>query len=149
MTAAWVEAAVFIPFIPTEKESSMKRYAPLLALVLLAGCDKDKPGTTETTGALTPANNTKLNGRDNGTTLTPIDQSNSADDLATVAQVRKALMADDTLSMDAKNVKVIVSDGAITLRGPVKTDEERKTVERTTMQLAGSNRVESQLEVER
>ena len=58
-------------------------------------------------------------------------------------------MASDGLSMDAKNVKVVTNQGVVTLRGPVKNDAERATVEQIAKNYAGANRVDNQVEVAR
>src|SRR5450432_258916 len=92
----------------------------------LAACDKAPTDTTQTPGATvtaaTAADNTKVNDRDkDGLTTTPFDQKNNAADTQITAAVRRLLMADDTLSTDAKNVKVITQDANVVLRGPVKT----------------------------
>jgi len=81
--------------------------APILMLCLLlaASCKDNATDTTSTTAATAPADNTKINARDRNPTVTPVDQGNNAADLQTTQQIRKALMADDTLSSDAKNVK--------------------------------------------
>lgn len=75
------------------------------------------------------ADNTEKNKRDqSGETLTPIDQSNDPADLKMTAEIRKMLIADDSLSALAKNVKVITVEGVVTLRGPVETEKEKVTV---------------------
>lgn len=68
----------------------------------------------------TDADNTARNERDeNGQTLTPGDQSSEPRDLAITTRIREALVADDTLGTNAKNIKVIAVNGHVTLRGPV------------------------------
>ena len=70
--------------------------------------------------AQTAPDNTARNVRDrDGTTLTPGDQSESKADLALTQRIRQAIVADDSLSTTAHNVKIITSDGVVTLRGPV------------------------------
>jgi osmotically-inducible protein OsmY len=49
-------------------------------------------------------------------------------DRVAAAQIRRALCADDLLSLYAQNVKVIVSGGVVTLVGPVRSDAERQAV---------------------
>lgn len=112
-----------------------------LAPLTMGGCDKksDEAGPA--------ADNTKLNERDRGKSITPIDQGNSQADIDTTANIRKALLASDGLSMDAKNVKVITNQGLITLRGPVKNNAERAIVQQIVKNYAGANRVDDQLEV--
>jgi hyperosmotically inducible periplasmic protein len=133
----------------------MKRYSWLLAAAFLAApvaCQKtdDGPQGTMSQQKGTPpaADNTKVNERDPSSALpTPMDQGNNAGDLDTTQRIRKALVADDSLSSEAKNVKIITSDGVVSLRGPVKTDAERRTIEAAARQAAGSNRVEDHLDV--
>ena len=62
-------------------------------------------------------------------------------------QIRKSLMADKSLSTDAHNVKVISNNGEVTLRGPVRSEDERKTVEAKAIEVAGAGHVNNQLEI--
>jgi len=122
----------------------MKSYLwiAVASIGLLAACDK--PADDKGRPA---ADNTKVNERDKDKTVTPLDQGNSQADLDTTQSIRKAVVADDTLSTDAKNVKIITNNGVVTLRGPVKSDAERSAVEAVAKKNAGANRVDSQLEV--
>jgi hyperosmotically inducible protein len=54
------------------------------------------------------------------------DQTNA--DRLTTAGVRKAIVADKKLSTYAHNVKIITHDGHVTLKGPVKSEEEKQQV---------------------
>jgi osmotically-inducible protein OsmY len=95
------------------------------------------------------ADNTGKNVRDREErTLTPMDQSNKKEDLDVTANIRKALMDDDTLSTNGRNVKVITRDGVVTLRGPVDSDQERVAIARTAQSIAGVRRVDNQLEID-
>jgi len=77
---------------------------------------------TAATPSQTAPDNTGRNVRDRGgDTLTPGDQSNTKADLTLTQQIRKALMADKSLSTNAKNIKIITANGVVTLRGPVNT----------------------------
>jgi osmotically-inducible protein OsmY len=94
------------------------------------------------------ADNTSINQRDRGNeTLTPIDQSNKPSDLKMTREIRRAIVKDNDLSIDAKNVKIITIDGAVTLRGPVKTEQEKADIAAKAAQLAGDSNVHNQLEV--
>ena len=133
--------------------STLLLVAPLL-LSLAVACDKsNQTDTTHTTGGTVPAgatpssnDNTGLNARDNGSALTPFDQSNRQADLDTTQDIRKALIADDSLSADAKNVKIITNDGIVTLRGPVKDDGERARVELMARKAAETDRIVNELD---
>lgn len=94
------------------------------------------------------ADNTGKNVRDRDPdALTPGDQSNDAADIAITAQVRKKLVANDALSTNAHNVKVITRSGVVTLRGPVNTPEEKLAVVTTAQKVPGVAQVNDQLEV--
>ena len=95
------------------------------------------------------ADNTGKNVRDRGETVTPTDQGGSAADRELTANIRKAIVDDDNLSMNAKNVKIVTRDGQVTLRGPVKSTEEKAAIEAKATQVAGVKRVDNQLEIER
>jgi hypothetical protein len=92
--------------------------------------------------------NTKVNERDrNDQTLTPMDQRNNETDLKITQQIRKAVMGNSTLSFTAKNVKIITIGGKVTLRGPVKTAQERTAIEDAARKVAGVTQVDNQIEV--
>jgi hyperosmotically inducible periplasmic protein len=99
-----------------------------------------------------PANsapdNSVQNERDrNHATLTPMDQSSKPEDIDISKRIRRALVKDASLSTEAKNIKIITIDGAVTLRGPVKTDHEKAAIVATATQLAGASPVRDELEV--
>ncbi len=97
----------------------------------------------------TPADNSGRNIRDrSGETKTSGDQSNSSGDIDITAAIRRAVMKDDSLSTTAKNVKIITADGVVTLRGPVKTAQEKATIAKLAEANAGGAKVMDQLEVE-
>jgi osmotically-inducible protein OsmY len=94
------------------------------------------------------ADNTAKNARDrSGETKTSGDQSNSSADLKTTQAIRQALMKDSALSATAKNIKVITTNGHVTLRGPVRTSQEKAKVDQLAKSAAGGAQIEDQLEV--
>jgi len=52
-----------------------------------------------------------------------------------------------SLSMDAKNVKIIARDGKVTLKGPVDSQQEKDTVVNMAAEIAGKDKVSDQIEV--
>lgn len=95
-----------------------------------------------------PADNTGKNVRDRGgDTLTSGNQSGSKPDMRITQTIRKAIVADKTLSTDAHNVKIITVDGVVTLRGPVKSTAEKSRIAAKAKHVAGVRRVDNQLEV--
>ena len=98
--------------------------------------------------AQTPADNTKVNTRDRAKDAVTADQQkeNSSDrDLA--RKIRQSLMKDKGLSSYAHNVKVIAQDGQVTLKGPVRSDEESRNVEAKATEVAGAGHVTNQMSV--
>ena len=96
----------------------------------------------------TEADNTKRNASEqNKDTETAEKQSNSKDDLALTQKIRQAVMKDGSLSMNAKNVKIIAQDGKITLKGPVDSQKEKDTIGTEAGEIAGKDKVDNQLEV--
>jgi hyperosmotically inducible periplasmic protein len=94
------------------------------------------------------ADNTAQNERDRKhEEVVPLDQSNRSDDLDTTKRIRQAIMADKSLSLDAHNVKVITANGHVTLRGPVKTEDEKRIVCALAVEVATAENVENKLEV--
>jgi hyperosmotically inducible protein len=92
--------------------------------------------------------NTAKNRRDRSSqTKTSENQSNSPADLKITAAIRRALMKDGGLSMTAKNIKIITADGLVTLRGPVKTAEEKTKIDQLAKSAAPGAKIDDQLEV--
>ena len=114
----------------------------ILALLLLApACDKSD-------AADKPADNTKTNERDrDDATKTPGDQSEDKADIDITASIRKQVVGNDDLSSDAKNAKIITDSGVVTLRGPVKSEDEKTTIGGYAQNTAGVTKVDNQLEV--
>ena len=109
---------------------------------------KPTPRDPATASDATEADNTKRNSSEqNKNTETSEKQSNSKDDLALTQKVRQAVMKDSSLSMNAKNVKIIAQDGKITLKGPVDSQQEKDTIGTEAEGIAGKDKVDNQLEV--
>ena len=107
-----------------------------VSLAAMASDDKTKP------------DNTAINERDRSReTQTSGDQSNSSADLKITQAIRQALMKDGELSTTAKNIKVITANGHVTLRGPVKTAQEKAKIDQLAKSAAGGAHVDDQLDV--
>jgi hyperosmotically inducible periplasmic protein len=94
------------------------------------------------------ADNTAQNeGATRNDAVTPQKQGNSKSDVTVLAEVRKSVMAQKELSMDAKNVKILYSKGLVTLRGPVDSDEEKAKVEELAKACSGVTAVKNMITV--
>jgi len=92
--------------------------------------------------------NTKVNTRDRAASAKTADQqSNQKADLDLAKQIRQAIVADKSLSTYAHNIKVITSDGNVTLKGPVHTAAEKSAVEAKSVEIAGAGKVSNQISV--
>lgn len=113
----------------------------------ITGCDNTAHSTPNTTKPSTAADNTSINKRDRDhTAKTPIDQKENKQDINLTADIRKHVVASE-MSTDAKNVKIITENGRVTLRGPVKTLDEKKKIEAIATDVAGADKVNDQLEI--
>ena len=107
-----------------------------VTLAAMAADDKTKP------------DNTAINERDRSReTQTSGDQSNSSADLKITQAIRQVLMNDSELSTTAKNVKIITNNGQVTLRGPVKTAQEKAKIDQLAKSAASGAKIDDQLEV--
>jgi len=94
--------------------------------------------------------NTAHNDRDKtGDTLTPEDQSNDPADIKITANIRRALVGDDKLSTNAKNVKIITVGGAVTLRGTVDSEEEKTQIGEKAKAIEGIKEVKNDIEIQK
>ena len=95
-----------------------------------------------------PADNTKVNQRDqNANEPTADQQKGQSSDRDITQQIRRAIMKDKTLSTYAHNVKIITQNGQVTLKGPVRSDDEKRAIEAKAAQIAGEDKVTSELDV--
>jgi len=99
-------------------------------------------------GAQTPPDNTKVNKGDQAKGATTADQQKeNASDRGITQKIRRALMDDKSLSTYAHNVKVVTQDGQVTLKGPVRSEDEKKSVEAKATEVAGAGHVINQLSI--
>jgi hyperosmotically inducible protein len=78
---------------------------------------------------------------------TPIDQNENQKDIGITAKIRKRVV-DTKMSVNAQNVKIITQDGRVTLRGPVKSADEKERIAGIAEEVAGNGNVDNQIEVE-
>jgi hyperosmotically inducible protein len=93
----------------------------------------------------TPPDNTKQNKDQTGPTAD--QQKMDPADRAITQKIRKAIHEDNTLSVYGHNIKVITRDGKVTLRGPVRSQEDKSNIEAKAVAVAGQDNVTDQLEI--
>ncbi len=128
----------------------------LVALMSLAGCQRDNEprvtptsSTNRTDSTNTQPDNTGRNEVDRtGDTKTPFDQSESSSAIKITADIRRAIMDDDSMSFNAQNCKIMTDkSGVVTLRGVVNSQAEKNSIDAMAKATAGVARVDNQLEI--
>ncbi len=107
-------------------------------------------GFTLTSGALVPpsaqtAPDNSAQNKDQG--LTADNQANAKADRMTTANIRKAIIADKSLSNYAHNIKIITVNGAVTLKGPVASEEEKAKVASDAAGVVSADKITNNLTV--
>jgi hyperosmotically inducible protein len=98
--------------------------------------------------ASTAPDNTKVNDRDRNAHEPNADQQkDNRSDLDITKQIRQAVEKDKSLSTYAHNVKIITQNGLVTIKGPVRSEEEKRAVEAKAVEIAGFGKVNNQLDV--
>jgi hyperosmotically inducible protein len=117
-----------------------------VAVLLAGGAAAFLPGQDKDTAP--KPDNTRVNQADRSKDAPTADQQkDNKSDWETTRQIRKALVGDKSLSTYAHNVKVISQNGTVTLKGPVKSEDEKKTVEAKAAEVAGASNVKSEITV--
>lgn len=116
----------------------------MLVLVILGGLAFAQQDNSQPV----PADNTKVNQRDrNQNEPTADQQKENSNDRELARQIRRAIVKDKSLSTDAHNVKIIAQNGSVTLKGAVKSDEEKQAIESKATEIAGAGKVSNELQV--
>jgi hyperosmotically inducible protein len=128
----------------------MPRYHSLYSTCLAAGLLSAAWVSTGTSAAASlqdkpaAADNSKQNKKAGPTAD---NQKNAKDDRTLAQNVRKAIMDDKTLSTYAHNVKVVAAGGTVTLRGPVRSADEKSAIEAKASEVAGAGNVKNEITI--
>jgi hyperosmotically inducible periplasmic protein len=121
-------------------------------LIILGAClalGASIPASTTHQDAQQPAaDNSKTNRRDqNSTTPTADQQKMNPADRDLTKKIRASVNSDKSLSTYAHNIKIISQGGKVTLRGPVRSADEKAAIEAKASEIAGGGNVTNLLEV--
>jgi hyperosmotically inducible protein len=123
-----------------------------LILALAATSFSAQPQTSPSSTSAPPstaADNTRVNQQDrSGQTMTPTSQPNDRTDIILVAAVRRAVVNNKSLSDAARNIKIMAANGAVTLRGVVKNQDEKASVDTTVKGVSGVDSVDNELTIQ-
>lgn len=148
----------------------MKQLIVISALAIVVGCNNSMNPNSGTTPASTDnsvtaqkpisdsANthsripdltNTAINERDRSAEAkTPLDQNENQKDIDITARIRADVVKQKEMSTNGHNCKIITQDGKVTLRGPVKSEDEKKQIGQIAIDVAGADNVANLLEVQ-
>jgi hyperosmotically inducible periplasmic protein len=121
--------------------SKVKLHLAWMIVLLVGSCPLlgQEPGKSD---------NTRVNKRDrSGEQVTADQQKQNSSDLELTRQIRRSITKDKSLSTYAHNVKIIAQNGTVTLKGPVRSEEERKAIESKAVEVAGVSNVKNELDV--
>ncbi|MGB8888418.1 MAG: BON domain-containing protein [Candidatus Korobacteraceae bacterium] len=115
----------------------------LFLLVMVPVWAQDTSGASQAAG-----DNSKVNQQDRQSSAPTADQQkNDSADLQLSREIRQSLIKDKSLSTYAHNLKVISQNGKVTLKGPVRSEDERDAVLAKATQVAGEANVNDEMTV--
>ena len=93
----------------------------------------------------TPDNS--ANNRTQNQSKTADQQKNNTSDRELTTKIRRAIISDKSLSTYGHNVKIIVTGGAVTLKGPVHSDAEKQNIAAKAADVVGQDKVTNEITV--
>lgn len=123
----------------------------LLGTSALAGAPEPSSSKSKVDAGtkVTDPSNSANNERHNGPAEATADrQSNEKSDLDLTAKIRRSIVSDKSLSVSAHNVKIVAQNGQVTLKGPVRSEAEKNTIEQRASSIAGQPNVKNELDVQ-
>ena len=118
------------------------------AAALLGSAVMAAPQPRQDNGQQTAPDNSKTNKRDRDKNSPTADrQKMNPTDRDLAKRIRSAITDDKSLSTYAHNIKIVAQDGKVTLKGPVRSEEEKSAIETKATEVAGAGNVINQLEV--
>ena len=127
---------------------SNKRIASMLSGAMMAASLSIGPLQAVQNTSAKPPDNTHTNKRDKSQSEPTADQGkNNLSDRQLMSHIRRDVTKDKALSTYAHNVKIIAEHGKVTLKGPVRSDDEKRTIEQYARKYAGDGNVTNELDI--
>ena len=122
-----------------------KRFTRAIQVLLLSSACMLAAGPT---GAQTAPDNTKVNKADRAKgSVTADQQKETPADRELTKKIRDAVVSDKDLSTYAHNVKIVTQNGQVTLKGPVRSEAEKKSIAAKATEIAGAGKVTNEITV--
>ncbi len=126
----------------------VKGFVFIGAAALLGSALMAAPQPRQDNGQQSAPDNSKTNKRDRDKSSPTADrQKMNPTDRDLAKRIRSAIVDDKSLSTYAHNIKIVAQDGKVTLKGPVRSEEEKSAIETKVTEVAGAGNVINQLEV--
>jgi hyperosmotically inducible periplasmic protein len=129
-----------------EQGSIRFRFTRIVLTAMLAGSFCATVPALALAQEATPPDNTKAN-KDDQSGLTAEQQKENSSDRDITRRIRQAIQKDKSLSTYAHNVKIITQSGVVTLKGPVRSDDEKSVIAGKAAEVVGESNVKNQLTV--
>jgi hyperosmotically inducible periplasmic protein len=135
----------------SQEGAQMKHFSKVVLSMMVVGflltVAAPRSSAQDSSAAPQP-DNTKMNSQDrNQAQPTADQQKENRPDREITRDIRRSLAQDPALSTYAHNVKIITQNGMVTLKGPVRSEDEKNAIEAKAAEVAGKDKVTSQLEV--
>jgi hyperosmotically inducible protein len=121
---------------------------PLMMLALLLSAGSTALVSAQSTDTKKPDNTANNKGDQKPGAVTADQQKSNATDRDLTARIRRSIMANKSLSAYAHNIKIVSQNAIVTLKGPVRSDDEVRTIMASAVEIAGADNVVNQLIVQ-
>jgi len=124
----------------------IKKFGLIVSILSLALWSS--PSFAGKDSANSKSDNSKVNQRDRSAdALTADQQSNSEGDTELTRRIREDLMKIKDLSVYGQNVKIITVDGKVTVKGPVRSQDEENSILKSARSFAGASNVNNEMAI--
>jgi hyperosmotically inducible periplasmic protein len=120
---------------------------PMLLLAAQGASSQTLPAEHPSTSPSAP-DNTKSNAEDPANRSQSVDrQSNSTAEVDVTKRIRQSIVADKSLSTSGHNVKILSNKGMVTLKGVVRSDDEKTQIADKSAAVGGRDHIVNALKV--
>ncbi|MGE3623652.1 MAG: BON domain-containing protein [Bdellovibrionales bacterium] len=119
----------------------------LMALVASPALSQNAVSSNTAVNTIKP-DNTRINFRDRNPDEATADEAGNKElDRNLMSGIRKAILADKSISTYGQNVKIIAENGKVVVKGPVRSQEESQIIEAKALAAAGAGNVTNEMSV--
>jgi hyperosmotically inducible periplasmic protein len=131
----------------TKSQSKLARQLTLMGATVIFTASLGAAPVPQSNQQPAPDNSKTNQGDASQGAITADQQKMNPADRETSRQIRSAIVKDKTLSTYSHNIKIITQNGKVTLKGPVRSDDEKANIEAKAVAVAGADNVTDLLTV--